>query len=316
MIGTPRGAAGHDDRHARDGRPVQRLRRPGQPAGRLGRRCAPAAEPACFTLLTIFLSVLIGGVTFTGSLVACGKLSEKLTGRADPVSRPASWSTPACCWRTFALRRAVLHESDRRTAFLALSMVVLLALTLGRDDSDPDRRRRHAGGDLAAQQLLRSGGLRGRLRHQQQHADRRRLAGRRQRHHPDQHHVQGDEPLARQRALQRVRCRWSVPAGKIEGEVKPLTAEDAYYVLEAAQSVGGDRARLRHGRGPGPARRQGTAASCSRRTVRGDVRDPPGGRPHAGAHERAAGRGECALRAAGGDGRRQSAHGELSTWRS
>ncbi len=34
-----------------------------------------------FVLLTIFLSILIGGVTFTGSLVAWGKLSEKLPGR-------------------------------------------------------------------------------------------------------------------------------------------------------------------------------------------------------------------------------------------
>lgn len=34
-----------------------------------------------YTLVTIFLSVLIGGVTFTGSLVAYGKLSERITGR-------------------------------------------------------------------------------------------------------------------------------------------------------------------------------------------------------------------------------------------
>ncbi|MCK5259695.1 MAG: NAD(P)(+) transhydrogenase (Re/Si-specific) subunit beta [Candidatus Omnitrophica bacterium] len=34
-----------------------------------------------FTTVTIFLSVLIGGVTFTGSLVAWGKLSEKISGK-------------------------------------------------------------------------------------------------------------------------------------------------------------------------------------------------------------------------------------------
>ncbi len=34
-----------------------------------------------FILLTVFLSILIGGVTFTGSLVAWGKLSERITGR-------------------------------------------------------------------------------------------------------------------------------------------------------------------------------------------------------------------------------------------
>ena len=34
-----------------------------------------------FTLITIFLSILIGGLTFTGSLLAYGKLSEKISGR-------------------------------------------------------------------------------------------------------------------------------------------------------------------------------------------------------------------------------------------
>ena len=33
-----------------------------------------------FTAATVFISVLIGGVTFTGSLVAWGKLSERLSG--------------------------------------------------------------------------------------------------------------------------------------------------------------------------------------------------------------------------------------------
>ncbi|MFL2840223.1 MAG: NAD(P)(+) transhydrogenase (Re/Si-specific) subunit beta [Pseudohongiellaceae bacterium] len=34
-----------------------------------------------FTIVTIFLSILIGGVTFTGSLIAWGKLSETLSGK-------------------------------------------------------------------------------------------------------------------------------------------------------------------------------------------------------------------------------------------
>lgn len=38
-------------------------------------------QAAAFTLVTIFLSVLIGGVTFTGSLVAWGKLSGKIDGK-------------------------------------------------------------------------------------------------------------------------------------------------------------------------------------------------------------------------------------------
>ncbi len=34
-----------------------------------------------FSLITIILSILIGGVTFTGSLIAWGKLSEKISGK-------------------------------------------------------------------------------------------------------------------------------------------------------------------------------------------------------------------------------------------
>ena len=37
---------------------------------------------SAFIAVTIFLSILIGGVTFTGSIVAWGKLSEKMTSRA------------------------------------------------------------------------------------------------------------------------------------------------------------------------------------------------------------------------------------------
>ena len=34
-----------------------------------------------FTIVTVFLSILIGGLTFTGSLIAYGKLSEVISGR-------------------------------------------------------------------------------------------------------------------------------------------------------------------------------------------------------------------------------------------
>lgn len=44
---------------------------------------AALSEPSLtgFILVTIFLSILIGGVTFTGSLVAYGKLSERIDGK-------------------------------------------------------------------------------------------------------------------------------------------------------------------------------------------------------------------------------------------
>jgi NAD(P) transhydrogenase subunit beta len=39
---------------------------------------AVGASAGTFTLFTVVLSILIGGVTFTGSIIAWGKLSEKL----------------------------------------------------------------------------------------------------------------------------------------------------------------------------------------------------------------------------------------------
>ncbi|MCB2077721.1 MAG: NAD(P)(+) transhydrogenase (Re/Si-specific) subunit beta, partial [Novosphingobium sp.] len=38
-------------------------------------------EMALFTLITVALSILIGGLTFTGSMVAYGKLSERISGK-------------------------------------------------------------------------------------------------------------------------------------------------------------------------------------------------------------------------------------------
>jgi len=43
---------------------------------------AISADAGVFTLVTIVLSILIGGVTFTGSLVAYGKLSERISSAA------------------------------------------------------------------------------------------------------------------------------------------------------------------------------------------------------------------------------------------
>lgn len=42
---------------------------------------AVSGPVSVFTLVTVFLSILIGGLTFTGSLLAYGKLSERISGR-------------------------------------------------------------------------------------------------------------------------------------------------------------------------------------------------------------------------------------------
>jgi NAD(P) transhydrogenase subunit beta len=48
---------------------------------------AIAPATGTFTLVTIVLSILIGGLTFTGSMVAYGKLSEKIGSGASLASK-------------------------------------------------------------------------------------------------------------------------------------------------------------------------------------------------------------------------------------
>jgi hypothetical protein len=80
------------------------------------------------------------------------------------------------------------------------------ALARGRGVAgDPDRRRRHAHGDLAAQRLRRGVGLDDGVRPEQQPADRRRSPRRIERPVPVDRHVQGDEQILRQRAVRRLR---------------------------------------------------------------------------------------------------------------
>ena len=72
---VPAARAGADDGHAGDGGAVQRLRRHGL---LLVGWAALSPDSGTFTLVTIVLSILIGGVTLTGSLIAYGKLSETI----------------------------------------------------------------------------------------------------------------------------------------------------------------------------------------------------------------------------------------------
>ena len=77
----------------------------------------------------------------------------------------------------------------------------------------PDRRRRHAGGDLDAQFLFGMGGRRHRLHARQFGADHHRGAGRLVRRDPVLHHVQGDEPQLLRGDPGRLRRRGRGPGG-------------------------------------------------------------------------------------------------------
>ena len=167
------------------------------------------------------------------------------------------------------------------------------------------RRRRHAGGDLDAQQLLGLGGGGHRLFARQSDADHRRLAGRLLRRDPVLHHVQGDEPLVLQRDSRRLRRR-DRRGGRRRGEEDREERQRRRCRVPALQRRDGDhRSRLRPGGGARAARGEGAGGQAHREGRDREIRDSPGGRAHAGPHERAARRSRSALRPGVRDGGHQ-----------
>ena len=154
-----------------------------------------------FTIVTIFLSILIGGLTFTGSLIAYGKLSEVISGRPYIFTGQRIFNSLLLLRHHYSRCDVLYGTVEYQLAVCPDRPVV----PVRRHGGHPHRRRRHARGDFITQQLFRPCRLCRRFCHQQQHPDRRRFPGGRHRHHPHQHHVQGHEPLPGQRAVQRLR---------------------------------------------------------------------------------------------------------------
>ena len=93
-------------------------------------------------------------------------------------------------------------------------------------------------------------------------------------------------------------------AGAQQRSVKSGSADDAAFILGNAETV-----IIVPGYGLAVARAQHAVKELARKLIREgrdrEVRDPSGGRPHAGPHERAAGRGRGAVRPGVRDGRHQ-----------
>ena len=107
--------------------------------------------------IEIYIGILIGAVTFSGSVIAFGKLSAKISGK--PVLLPGRhWINLIGLlvviwfgWRFIGAhdggrRHDAAHRDDRDRAALRHA------------HGDGDRRRRHAGGGVDAEQLLGLGG--------------------------------------------------------------------------------------------------------------------------------------------------------------
>jgi NAD(P) transhydrogenase subunit beta len=83
-----------------------------------------------FTAVAIFLAVLIGGVAFTGSLVAFGKLSERLPGRPILFANQHLYNGAL---GVLALAFGVLFAfaPDTLGGYLVFALVLFIALVLG-----------------------------------------------------------------------------------------------------------------------------------------------------------------------------------------
>ena len=167
----------------------------------------------------LFLGAAIGAITFSGSVIAFGKLSGKYKFRLFQGA-PVVFKGPAHGQHGRGPgdhrpgHGLHLHrQSDR------LRHPGGAGLRHRRADHHPHRRCGHAGGGVDAQLVFGLGGRRYRLLAEQLDADHRRLAGRLERRDPLVHHVQGDEPLVLQchprRIWRRRGCRR--PGGRTAG---------------------------------------------------------------------------------------------------
>ena len=185
-----------------------------------------------FTNITILLSVLIGGVTFSGSIVAWGKLSEIMTSRAivfgaQRVVNALILITLVACGVLFCLEPAV--DSPYLYAVIGLSLLfgIMAVIPIGGADMPVVISLLNAYSGLAAcaagfainnNILIVAGSLVG-------------AAGM---------ILTNIMCKAMNRSLANVLFSGFgavKTATKIEGEVNPINTEDAYLILEAASSV-------------------------------------------------------------------------------
>jgi NAD(P) transhydrogenase subunit beta len=193
---------------------------------------ALSPDAATFTLVTIVLSILIGGVTFTGSLVAYGKLSERMT--SAPIMFPKQQVVNSLIVAGVLLT-GLLFTLNPDTPFwlflvvvLSLSFGVMVVIPIGGADMPVVISLLNSYSGLAA---CAAGFA----------VDNNILI------------VAGSLVGASGIILTQIMCKAMnrslanvlfsgfgsgvQETTEVEGEIKPISVEDAYYVLEAASNV-------------------------------------------------------------------------------
>jgi NAD(P) transhydrogenase beta subunit len=262
--------------------------------------------------MEIYIGILIGAVTFSGSIVAFGKLSGKIGGK--PLLLPARhWLNLLGLLVVIWFGREFLRAHDVQAGMTPLIVMTVIALlfgihmvmAIGGADMPVvvSMLNSYSGWAAAATGFMLSNDL---------------LI------------VVGALVGSSGAILSYIMCRamnrnfisviaggfgGGAPAPKAaggaaepQGEVVPVNAVETAELLRESKNVIivlGLRHRLRHGGGTGPAHGVRDHQAAAREGRERALRHSPRGRPHARPHERAAGRGQGALRHRDGDGRDQ-----------
>ena len=197
----------------------------------------PVVRAAEVEIPSLFAAI-VGSISFWGSNIAFGKLQEILPGR--PIKLPGQIVHQPRAVRDLRGSAIVLAAGTHSQALFIIG--ILLAAGGAREHGRAaDRRRGHAGRDLAAERVHRAVGGRDRYRAEQHRDDRRRDDRRRVGHDPDQPDGQGDEPLRagdrRRRVRRRGRRAGRRAAARTGGTVRSTSAQDVAIQLSYARQV-------------------------------------------------------------------------------
>ncbi|MEM6364230.1 MAG: NAD(P)(+) transhydrogenase (Re/Si-specific) subunit beta [Planctomycetota bacterium] len=190
------------------------------------------AEPSTLTLITVVLSVLIGGVTFSGSIVAWGKLSETFNSAAVSFAGQRAVNVVLLlalvgCGAIIVAQPSLTFPLIYVVIALSLALGIMAVIPIGGADMPVVISLLNSYSGLAACTaglaidntiLIVAGSLVG-------------AAG---------IILTNIMCKAMNRSLSHVLFSGfaaAKTASKVEGEVKPITADDAYLILEAASSV-------------------------------------------------------------------------------
>ena len=201
-----------------------------------------------FVLIATAFTVLVGSVSFSGSIVTFAKLQELMTSR--PVVFPGLpvvfGGVPDRLGRPLRAARPRAHHGPGHRARPGRP-------ARRRTPRAARRRRGRAHRHLAAQRLHRPDRGRRRLRPEQHPAARRRHARRRLRHVPDPADGQRHGPLGVQHPVRRAQGRLHARRRRGLRPAGPLGRARGRRDPARVRRQGDHRPRLRPGRRPGPA---------------------------------------------------------------